>query len=72
MRKPAEAQQSMLNRLAKGDGYLNFVLSSNDIEADSAAMRQRGVAIIGPNGWAAKCPMVRPVAGRASMLSVPT
>src|SRR5581483_7327863 len=47
--EPAEAQQSMLDRLAKGDGYLNFVLTSNDIDADSAAMRRRGVAIIGPN-----------------------
>jgi len=49
VRDPVEAQQSMLDRLAKGDGYLNFVLTSNDIEADSAAMRRRGVAIIGPN-----------------------
>lgn len=49
VREPAEAQQSLLDRLAKGDGYLNFVLTSNDIEADSAAMRRRGVAIIGPN-----------------------
>ncbi|HVB21672.1 MAG TPA: VOC family protein [Ktedonobacteraceae bacterium] len=49
VREPAEAQQSMLDRLAKGDGYLNFVLTSNDIETDSAAMRRRGVAIIGPN-----------------------
>lgn len=49
VREPAEAQQSMINRLAKGDGYLNFVLTSDDIEADSAAMRRRGVAIIGPN-----------------------
>ena len=49
VRDPAEAQQSMLDRLTKGDGYLNFVLTSNDIEADSAAMRRRGVAIIGPN-----------------------
>ncbi len=29
VRTRAEAQQSMLKRLAKGDGYLNFVLSSN-------------------------------------------
>jgi len=49
VREPAEAQQSLLDRLAKDDGYLNFVLTSNDIEADSAAMRRRGVAIIGPN-----------------------
>ena len=28
VRTPAEAQQSMLERLAKGDGYLNFVLAS--------------------------------------------
>ena len=30
VRTRAEAQQSMLKRLAKGDGYLNFALSSND------------------------------------------
>jgi hypothetical protein len=35
--------------LAKGDGYLNFVLTSNDIEADTAAMRSRGVPVLGPN-----------------------
>ena len=35
---PSEAQQSMLDRLAKGDGYLNFVLASNNIHADSQAM----------------------------------
>jgi catechol 2,3-dioxygenase-like lactoylglutathione lyase family enzyme len=48
VRKAEEAQQSMLDRLARGNGYLNFVLSSNDIEADTAAMRERGVAVIGP------------------------
>ena len=48
VRAPAEAQQSLLERLAKGDGYLNFVLSSNDIKADSAAMAERGVSISGP------------------------
>ncbi len=48
VRTPGEAQQSMLDRLAKGDGYLNFVLSSNAIEADSKAMLSRGVSIIGP------------------------
>src|SRR6266480_1813143 len=42
MRAPEEVQQSMRERLAKGDGYLNFVLSSTDIEADTAAMAQRG------------------------------
>ncbi len=46
--KPEEAQPSMLERLAKSEGYLNFVLSSDDIEADSAAMEQRGVSIYGP------------------------
>lgn len=45
---PAEAHQSMLERLAKGEGYLNMVLASNNIEAEGAAMRARGVAIIGP------------------------
>jgi catechol 2,3-dioxygenase-like lactoylglutathione lyase family enzyme len=48
VRTPGEAQQGMLDRLAKGDGYLNFVLSSNDIEADSKAMLSRGISIIGP------------------------
>src|SRR2546427_2770652 len=48
VRAPAEAQQSMLERLARGDGYLNFVLTSNDIEADTAAMAHRGVSVIGP------------------------
>src|SRR5581483_883291 len=49
VRNRAEAQQSMLDRLAKGDGYLNFVLASNDIYADSKAMVERGISIIGPN-----------------------
>jgi hypothetical protein len=49
VRDRAEAQQSMLDRLAKGDGYLNFVLASNDISADSQAMIERGISIIGPN-----------------------
>ena len=48
VRAPSEAQQSMLDRLAKGEGYLNVVLASNDIEGDGAAMRARGVTIIGP------------------------
>ena len=39
----------MLDRLAKGDGYLNFVLASNDIYADSQAMVERGISIVGPN-----------------------
>lgn len=46
--EPREAQQSILDRLAKGDGYLNFALSSNDIDADGAAMSRRGVPAIGP------------------------
>src|SRR5437764_297266 len=45
---PTEAQQSMLNRLAIHEGYLNFVLASNDIEADSNAMINRGIPILGP------------------------
>ena len=44
----AEAQQSMLDRLAIHEGYLNFALASNDIEADSKAMISRGVTILGP------------------------
>ncbi len=45
---PKEAQQSMLDRLAIHEGYLNFVLASNDIEADSQAMTNRGTPILGP------------------------
>ena len=52
----AEAQQSILNRLAKGDGYLNFVLSSDNIEADSAAITKRGVSIIGPDAGQLRSP----------------
>lgn len=46
--RPDEAQESMRQRLAQGEGYLNFVLSSDDIVADIQAMRQRGVEVIGP------------------------
>jgi catechol 2,3-dioxygenase-like lactoylglutathione lyase family enzyme len=56
VRAPQEAQQSMLDRLNKGDGYLNFVLSSDNIEADSAAMAQRGVPIIGPKAGQLRSP----------------
>ncbi len=45
---PAEAQESMLGRLAIREGYLNFVLATNDIKADSRTMANRGVSIIGP------------------------
>jgi hypothetical protein len=45
---PAEAQQSTLDRLATHEGYLNFVLASNDIEADSKAMVNSGIPILGP------------------------
>jgi hypothetical protein len=38
----------MVERLTKGDGYLNFVLASDDIRADSAAIQQRGINVIGP------------------------
>jgi catechol 2,3-dioxygenase-like lactoylglutathione lyase family enzyme len=49
VRNATEAQHSMLQRLAKGDGYLNCVLASNDIQADSRAMAQRGIKILGPS-----------------------
>lgn len=48
VRAPDEAQSSMLDRLAKGEGYLNCVLASDDLAADADAMRQRGVSILGP------------------------
>src|SRR5438477_10985039 len=44
---PAEAQQSMVNRLAIHEGYLNFGLALNDIEADSNGMSNRGIQIRG-------------------------
>lgn len=46
--RPDEAQESLRRRLEQGPGYLNFVLASDDIEADSQAIRQRGVALNGP------------------------
>ncbi|HLH61518.1 MAG TPA: VOC family protein [Ktedonobacteraceae bacterium] len=46
--KPEEASPRILERLAKGEGYLNFVLTSDDIEADSTAMKERGITIFGP------------------------
>ncbi|GCE11551.1 VOC family protein [Tengunoibacter tsumagoiensis] len=49
VQKPAEAQQSMLDLLAQGDGYFNCVFASDAIEADSEAIRTRGYQIIGPN-----------------------
>ncbi len=48
MRVSDEVQPSMVERLAKGEGYLNVVLASDNIEAEGAAMRKRGVSIIGP------------------------
>src|SRR5947207_15841356 len=48
VQRPAEAQQSMRDRLAKGDGYLNFALSSNDTQSATRQMAQRGVPVIGP------------------------
>ena len=48
MRISDEVQQSMVDRLAKGEGYLNVVLASDNIEAEGAAMRKRGISIIGP------------------------
>ena len=46
---PEEAQQSLLDRLANREGYLNFVLASNDIEADSKAMIDHGTPIFRTN-----------------------
>src|SRR5215467_14775220 len=48
VRAPSEAEPGMLERLAQGEGYLNFVLASNNIEADSKAMARRGISITGP------------------------
>jgi Glyoxalase-like domain len=45
---PGEAQQSMLDRLAIHEGYLNFVLASNDIEAESTALINRSILVHGP------------------------
>ncbi|HEX4205866.1 MAG TPA: VOC family protein [Ktedonobacteraceae bacterium] len=49
VRAPEEAQPNMLARLARGEGYLNCVLATDDMQADSEGMRRRGVALIGPN-----------------------
>jgi len=46
--KPEEAQASLRQRLERGEGYLNCVFASDDLEADSQAIRERGVPLIGP------------------------
>ena len=46
--KPEEAQESLRRRLEQAEGYCNFVLASDAIEADCQAMRGRGVTLIGP------------------------
>lgn len=46
--QPQEAQESIRRRLQDGEGYLNCVFSSNDLEADCQAIRARGVELIGP------------------------
>ncbi|MBX5449625.1 VOC family protein [Thermogemmatispora sp.] len=43
-----EAQPSMLERLAKGEGYWNFALASDAIAEDCQRMRARGVPVLGP------------------------
>ncbi len=48
LQKPDEAQPSMRQRLAKGDGFINFVLASDDINADSRSIEQKNIAVIGP------------------------
>src|SRR5437660_3883313 len=40
--QPSEAQASIVRRLEQSEGYLNFVLSSNDLVADSQAIKARG------------------------------
>jgi catechol 2,3-dioxygenase-like lactoylglutathione lyase family enzyme len=60
VREQDEAQPGMLNRLAKGEGYLNCALASDDIEADSMAMARRGVKVIGPTAG-----LLRAVDGRS-------
>ncbi|WP_220192756.1 VOC family protein [Ktedonospora formicarum] len=56
IQKPEEAQQSIRERLAQGDGYLNCVFGSDAIAADSAAMSTRGISIIGPYAGALHSP----------------
>jgi hypothetical protein len=46
--QPEEAQESIRRRLEMGEGYLNCVFSSDDLAADSQAIRARGIALIGP------------------------
>jgi catechol 2,3-dioxygenase-like lactoylglutathione lyase family enzyme len=46
--RPQEAQASLRQRLEQAEGYINFVLASDALEADCQALRQRGIALIGP------------------------
>lgn len=46
--KAEEAQKSLRERLEQTEGYFNFVLASDALEADCQAIRSRGVTLIGP------------------------
>jgi catechol 2,3-dioxygenase-like lactoylglutathione lyase family enzyme len=45
---PEDAPPGTLKRFRDGDGYMNFVLASDDIEAESQTISARGVSVIGP------------------------
>src|SRR5258707_12855927 len=45
VRAPAEAEQSLLERVGKGEGFLNFLLASNDIEAERRGLNQPALCL---------------------------
>jgi Glyoxalase-like domain len=46
---PERASEVLRQRLERGPGWIGFAVQSGDIETEAAAMRGRGVAVLGPN-----------------------
>lgn len=46
---PERASPALRQRLDRGPGWIGFAVQSGDIEAEVAAMRERGVEAFGPN-----------------------
>jgi hypothetical protein len=46
---PERASQALRQRLDRGPGWIGFAVQSGDIASEAAAMRERGVQVIGPN-----------------------
>jgi hypothetical protein len=46
---PYRASRALRQRIERGPGWIGFAMQSGDIDAEVAAMRQRGARVYGPN-----------------------